>query len=84
VFGAALATLSGFFDPPWLKPVDGLSDADKGFILNAAGYRLRALGRLGSGTADAGGIGSNIAQQIWKNAAINAINLRNYILPSAM
>ena len=46
-FGADLAALSGFFDgTSWRKPVDGLREADKGFILNAVGFRLRALGRL--------------------------------------
>ena len=45
-FGADLAALSGFFDPPWRRPVDGLTEADKGFVLNEAGFDLRALGRL--------------------------------------
>ncbi len=46
-FGSDLAALSGFFDgTSWRKPVDGLSEDDKGFVLNAAGFDLRALGRL--------------------------------------
>ena len=45
-FGAELAALSGFFDPPWRQPVAGLTEADQGFVLNEAGENLRALGRL--------------------------------------
>ena len=44
-FGADLAALSGFFDPPWRRPADGLREASKGFVLNEAGSALLALGR---------------------------------------
>jgi tetratricopeptide (TPR) repeat protein len=46
-FGSDLATISPFFDgTSWRKPVDGLRGDYKGFILNQAGFCLRALGRL--------------------------------------
>jgi tetratricopeptide (TPR) repeat protein len=45
-FGAELAALTSFFDPPWQRPVEGLSESDKGFVMSQAGNCLRALGRL--------------------------------------
>lgn len=45
-FGSDLAALSHFFHPPWTHPAKGLSDHWKAGVLNWAGFRLRALGRL--------------------------------------
>jgi tetratricopeptide (TPR) repeat protein len=45
-FGADLAAVSHFFDAPWTRPAGGLMDFWKGGVLNWAGFRLRALGRL--------------------------------------
>jgi tetratricopeptide (TPR) repeat protein len=45
-FGADLATLAGFFDRTWDKPVEELSDKCKGFVLNQAGVDLQAVGRM--------------------------------------
>jgi hypothetical protein len=44
--GTELSALTGFFDSPWLKPVAGLTETYKAYVLNEAGYDLRALGRL--------------------------------------
>jgi tetratricopeptide (TPR) repeat protein len=44
--GADLAALSGFFEPPWEKPVASITGAQQGFVLHAAGFDLRALRRL--------------------------------------
>lgn len=44
--GADLVILSGIFDLPWRKLVDGLSEDWQGFILIEAGFCLRALGWL--------------------------------------
>ena len=44
--GAELAIISGFFETPWSQPVAELTEAAKSFILNDAGFDLRALGRL--------------------------------------
>ncbi len=75
-FGADLAALAGFFDPPWQKPVAGLREADKGFVLNAAGLGLRALGRLPEAVQPMkAGLDAAIAREDWKNAAIAAGNL---------
>ncbi len=45
-FGSNLAALAGFFKIPWQQPVPDLRDSSKAFIVNAAGFCLRALGRL--------------------------------------
>jgi hypothetical protein len=46
-FGLSLTALAGFFDRPWVQPSERLSDGDRAFVLNEAGFYLRALGRLG-------------------------------------
>jgi tetratricopeptide (TPR) repeat protein len=80
-FGADLTALSGFFDLPWGKPVDGLSEADTGFVLNAAGFRLRALGRLAEAAEPMqASLDGAIEQEDWLNAAISASNLSELYL----
>ena len=75
-FGADLAAVSGFFEIPWTKPVAGLSDWYKGFVLNAAGFRLRALGRLAdSAEPMQAALAAAIKIEDWNNAAILASNL---------
>jgi tetratricopeptide (TPR) repeat protein len=80
-FGADLAALSGFFDPPWRQPVAGLAEADKAFVLNQAGLYLRALGRLREAAQPLqAGLEARIAQKDWKNAAANAGNFSDITL----
>jgi hypothetical protein len=45
-FGAELTALAAFFDLPWTRPSARLRAADQAWILNDAGFALRALGRL--------------------------------------
>jgi hypothetical protein len=45
-FGVDLVAISGFFYSFWDKPVAGLTEAAKAYVLNEAGFDLRALGRL--------------------------------------
>jgi len=82
-FGADLAALSGFFDAnaSWRRPVAGLREEWKSWILNEAGYDLRALGRLAEALEPmAAGLEAGIAQKDWKNAAIRAGNLSELAL----
>ena len=80
-FGADLAALSGFFDEPWRRPVAGLTEADKGFVLNNAGAFLRALGRLAEATQPMeSGREAAVAQEDWQNAARAAGNLSELFL----
>ncbi len=75
-FGSDLSALSGFFDRPWDQPSAGLSSADQAFVLNAAGFRLRALGRLAEAVQPMEvALERRVLLKAWKNAAIIAGNL---------
>ena len=75
-FGADLAVLAGFFDPPWGRPVETLSKDDRSFLLNEAGFDLRALGRLAEAVEPMqAALAARIEQKNWKNAARVANNL---------
>jgi tetratricopeptide (TPR) repeat protein len=79
--GAELIALSGFFNPPWQQPVSGLSENLKGYVLNEAGYDLRASGQLKESTQPMqAGLEARILQKDWKNAAIGARNLSEIYL----
>lgn len=45
-WGADLACLASFFDPPWKELLRAVPLEFRGLVLNDAGYRLRVLGRL--------------------------------------
>jgi tetratricopeptide (TPR) repeat protein len=81
-FGSDLAALSGFFDSgSWRKPVDGLREDYKSFVLGEAGFDLRALGRLAEAAQPMqASLDSAIAQKDWKQAAIRASNLSELTL----
>jgi len=80
-FGSDLSAISGFFSELWSKPVDELSEYDKAFILNEAGFLLRGLGRLAeSAQPMQAGLEARIKQEGWKNAAISASNLSELYL----
>ena len=82
-FGADLAALSGFFDPPWRRPVAGLSDCDKALVLNIAGFHLRALGRLAEAAQPMqASLKTLLAQEDWRRAAQAAGNLSELYLTS--
>jgi tetratricopeptide (TPR) repeat protein len=75
-FGSEVGVLSAFFEPPWERLMPGLAEFDQVFVLNQAGFALRALGRL----PEAAGLmrmGMDwlIAQENWKQAATSASNL---------
>ncbi len=75
-FGADLAALSGFFDVRWHEPAKTLTDHDQAFVLNSAGYRLRALGRLSEAIQPfvAALEGSGLLER-WENASTAAGNV---------
>ncbi|NQU24661.1 MAG: hypothetical protein HQ567_25545, partial [Candidatus Nealsonbacteria bacterium] len=75
-FGSELAVLSGFFAARWSAPVDSLSDADKGFVLNEAGIYLQAVGRLAEAVEPMkAGLDADVRLEAWKNAAQQTGNL---------
>ena len=45
-FGDDLAVIASFFSEPWREPASNLNEASKAALLNFAGIRLIALGRL--------------------------------------
>lgn len=80
-FGADLAALAGFFETLWRCPVAGLTEADQAFVLNVAGFCLRAVGRLQEAAEPLqAGLQAHISQEDWKNAAYVAGNLSELYL----
>ncbi|HEX8138500.1 MAG TPA: tetratricopeptide repeat protein [Pyrinomonadaceae bacterium] len=80
-YSADLAVLSSFFEISWEQPVAGITDKDKAFVLNAAGLRLRALGRMQEAAQPMQTpLEAYIAGENWKFAAIVAINLSELYL----
>jgi tetratricopeptide (TPR) repeat protein len=80
-FGADLIAITRFFVSLWDKPVPGLTEAAKAFILNEAGIDLRALGRLKEAAQPTqAALGAVIALESWENAAQSAGNLSELYL----
>ena len=80
-FGSDLTALSGFFDHPWDRPSIRLTPAYQAFVLNEAGFDLRALGRLAEAVQPMqAGLELRIVQESWNNAAISASNLSELTL----
>jgi tetratricopeptide (TPR) repeat protein len=80
-FGSELTALSGFFDLPWSQPSARLTTTDQEFVLNAAAFVLRALGRLEEAVEPMqAALQAPIAQKNWENAAISAGNLSGLTL----
>lgn len=79
--GAELALLSGFFDPPWSKPVADLRESSKSLVLGEIGFDLRALGRLGEAVQPMeAALQSSIARKHWQNVAKASGNLSELFL----
>ena len=80
-FGSDLAALSGFFERPWETVSSDLSAPAQGFVLNEAGFALRAQGRLAEAVAPMRASSDlDIARKKWKGAAISAGNLSELLL----
>ncbi|NQE44451.1 hypothetical protein C5S31_00330 [ANME-1 cluster archaeon GoMg2] len=79
--GDDLVVISWFFDSLWDKPVAGLTTDYNAFVLNEAGFDLRALGRLKEAAQPMkAGLEADIALEDWKKAAIIASNLSQLYL----
>ena len=82
-FGADLAALSSFFDRPWHQPVRGLTEDYRTIVLNWAGFRLRAAGRLAEAAQlMEAALAANVAREQWRGAAMDACNLSELYLTS--
>lgn len=72
-FGADLAALACFFEEPWSKPAPTLLEKDKPAVLNWAGFRLRALGRLTEAAEPTkAAVAGVVEKKDWRNAASGA------------
>ncbi|MDQ1611616.1 MAG: hypothetical protein QOG00_1547 [Pyrinomonadaceae bacterium] len=80
-FGADLAALVNFFALPWQQPILVLNEYAKGFVLNEAGFVLRAVGRLVEAAEPLlAALRDRISREDWKPAAITAGNLSEFYL----
>ncbi|MBV8858279.1 MAG: TIR domain-containing protein [Acidobacteria bacterium] len=80
-FGAELAALTSFFNPPWQKLVSTIDEMAGAWIFNEAGVALRALARLpeAAQTMQAS-FDAVILREEWKIAAVIATNLSELYL----
>jgi hypothetical protein len=75
-FGADLGAVACFFDPPWIRVSPDLTPPYQAWLLNDAGSRLLALGRLTEVLEPMrAGLAGAVVQEDWKNAAVRASNL---------
>ena len=80
-FGSDLTALSGFFDHPWDRPSAGLREGAQAFILNEAGFDLRALGRLAEAVQPMQvSLEAYAGNKDWRRAAMIAGNLSELTL----
>lgn len=81
LYGSDLAALAHFFAEPFALPAPQLTPARQALVLNAAGFHLRALGRLGEAVAPMrAGIKGSADERDWKGAAVDASNLSELLL----
>jgi tetratricopeptide (TPR) repeat protein len=74
--GSNLGAIACFFEQPWSRVSTALTEADQGWLQNAAAYILRALGRLTEALeVMRAGLEAAVKREDWKNAAIRASNL---------
>ena len=76
-FGTDLSLLANFFEPPWARPNLAFSPAAQSWLLNQAGFVLRATGRMADAVEPMrAGAAADVALEDWENAAISHGNLR--------
>lgn len=69
-FSNEVATLSAFFDSPWERVAPGLRGASQAFVLDEAGFSLRALGRFQEAEMLFRlSLEQRVAQENWEEAA---------------
>jgi hypothetical protein len=74
--GADLGAVACFFQPPWSRLSPTLTQADQGWLLNEAAFRLRALGRLSEALEPMRISGEMaVTRKQWRSAAISFSNL---------
>ncbi len=75
-FSDDLATIANFFTTPWRIPIANLKENEQAVVLNWAGFRLRALGRLSEALEPMqANVEMSVKQNNWIEAAKGASNL---------
>ena len=75
-FGTDLGAVACFFEEPWSRVSNVLSEAHQAWLLNQAASRLRALGRLAEAIEPMqAALKSDVEQERWKEAATSGGNL---------
>jgi tetratricopeptide (TPR) repeat protein len=75
-FGSDLGAIAFFFDSPWSRVSPAITEFWNGWLLNAAAFTLRALGRLNESLHPLRlTLETNVAKSELKNAAACALNL---------
>lgn len=75
-FGSDLSAVACFFEQPWKRVSSSLEEVWQAWLLNQAGFRLRALGRLTEALEPIrAGLKMRIEEENWKEACVDASNL---------
>ena len=75
-FGSDLGAVAYFFDKPWKRVSPTLTNDYQAWMLNLAGFRLRALSRLAESLESMqASLEMRVNQENWRQAAIDAHNL---------
>jgi tetratricopeptide (TPR) repeat protein len=73
-FGTNLSLLASFFATPWTQLVASLPPADQSWLINSAGFALRAIGRLADAVEPMRAAAETVVKD-WRNAAVYCSNL---------
>lgn len=80
-FGTDLAVVSNFFEELWSRPASDLMDDVKALVLNLAGFRLYALGRLSDAIEPmTQAVRARIKLKQWGEGANDTVNLAEVYL----
>lgn len=75
-FGSDLGAVACFFEQPWSRVSEALTEADQAWLLNQAAFGLRAVGRLTESLEPMRASGDmDVKVEKWKGAAISYSNL---------
>lgn len=81
LYGSDLAAIAHFFEVPFGQPAAGLSARRQALVVNLAGFRLRALGRLDEAVEPMrAAIRRSATAQDWIGTAADASNLSELLL----
>ncbi len=80
-FSAEISTVAAFFERPWDRADPRLTSADQAWILNQAGFVLKALGRLPEAIKPMrAGFEARVVEKNWRQASISAGNCSELLL----